>query len=55
LPSFQVAILSLAGGGWFAARPSGTEDIVKLYAESYRSEAHLGQIVPQARLIISPS
>jgi len=44
-----------SSGGWFAARPSGTEDIVKLYAESYRSEAHLEQIVSQARLIISPS
>ena len=39
-------------GGWFAARPSGTEDIVKLYAESYRSEAHLGEIVRQAQAII---
>ncbi|OGA38074.1 MAG: phosphoglucomutase, alpha-D-glucose phosphate-specific [Betaproteobacteria bacterium RIFCSPLOWO2_12_FULL_65_110] len=39
-------------GGWFAARPSGTEDIVKLYAESYRSEAHLGAIVEQAQAII---
>ena len=44
-----------SGGGWFAARPSGTEDIVKLYAESYRSEAHLEQIVSQAQSIISPS
>lgn len=40
-------------GGWFAARPSGTEDIVKLYAESYRSEAHLGEIVNEARAIVA--
>ena len=33
-----------ADNGWFAARPSGTEDIYKVYAESFRSEAHLRQI-----------
>lgn len=41
--------------GWFAARPSGTEDIYKLYAESFRSEAHLGQIVEEAREIVKQS
>jgi phosphoglucomutase len=30
--------------GWFAARPSGTEDIYKIYAESFRSAAHLREI-----------
>jgi phosphoglucomutase len=35
--------------GWFAARPSGTEDIVKIYAESFRSEDHLQQILREAR------
>jgi phosphoglucomutase len=44
----------LSDGGWFAARPSGTEDIVKLYAESYRSEAHLAEIVRQAQAMLSP-
>jgi phosphoglucomutase len=39
--------------GWFAARPSGTEDIYKLYAESFRGQAHLDSIVEQAREIIS--
>lgn len=39
-------------GGWFAARPSGTEDIVKLYAESFRSEEHLAKIVREAQAII---
>lgn len=34
----------VADNGWFAARPSGTEDIYKIYAESFRSEAHLRQI-----------
>ena len=39
--------------GWFAARPSGTEDVYKLYAESLRSEAHLNGIVEEAEQIIS--
>ena len=39
--------------GWFAARPSGTEDICKLYAESFRSEAHLSQIVTEAQAEIA--
>ncbi|MCU0725084.1 MAG: phosphoglucomutase (alpha-D-glucose-1,6-bisphosphate-dependent) [Planctomycetes bacterium] len=38
--------------GWFAARPSGTEDILKVYAESFRDEAHLGEIVAEARRIV---
>ncbi|MBE0624124.1 MAG: alpha-D-glucose phosphate-specific phosphoglucomutase [Burkholderiales bacterium] len=39
--------------GWFAARPSGTEDIYKLYAESFNSAEHLAQIVAQAQEIVS--
>ncbi len=39
--------------GWFAARPSGTEDIYKLYAESFKSAQHLQQIVAQAREIVT--
>ncbi len=39
--------------GWFAARPSGTEDIYKLYAESFKSETHLQQIVAEAQEIVS--
>jgi phosphoglucomutase len=38
--------------GWFAARPSGTENIYKLYAESFRSPAHLDRIVAEAQQII---
>jgi phosphoglucomutase len=38
--------------GWFAARPSGTEDIYKIYAESFRSEQHLQQILAQAQEIV---
>lgn len=39
--------------GWFAARPSGTEDAYKIYAESFLNEAHLKQIQQEARLIVS--
>ncbi len=39
--------------GWFAARPSGTEDIYKIYAESFRSAEHLQQVVSEARDIVS--
>lgn len=35
--------------GWFAARPSGTEDLYKIYAESFRGEAHLRQLLDEAR------
>jgi phosphoglucomutase len=42
----------LAASGWFAARPSGTEDIYKLYAESMRGEEHLEQIIADAREIL---
>jgi phosphoglucomutase len=38
--------------GWFAARPSGTEDVTKLYAESVRGEAHLEDIIEDARAIL---
>jgi phosphoglucomutase len=43
----------VAENGWFAARPSGTEDKYKLYAESFTSEAHLAAIVAQAQEIVS--
>jgi phosphoglucomutase len=39
--------------GWFAARPSGTEDIYKIYAESFRGVDHLHRIVAQAQTIVS--
>ena len=43
----------VAGSGWFAARPSGTEDVYKLYAESFRGPGHLAAIQDQAREIIA--
>jgi len=42
-----------AESGWFAARPSGTEDVYKIYAESFRSEAHLRQIQQEAQSAIA--
>jgi phosphoglucomutase len=39
-------------GGWFAARPSGTEDIYKIYAESFHDEAHLSRLIAEAQRIV---
>jgi phosphoglucomutase len=39
-------------GGWFAARPSGTEDLYKVYAESLRGAAHLDDLVADALRIV---
>jgi phosphoglucomutase len=39
-------------GGWFAARPSGTEDLYKIYAESFKGDAHLKAILYEARGIV---
>ena len=41
-----------ANSGWFAARPSGTEDIYKIYAESFRDDAHLRRILDEAQSIV---
>jgi phosphoglucomutase len=38
--------------GWFAARPSGTEEIYKIYAESFKGEAHLNKIMDEAQSIV---
>ena len=43
----------VAENGWFAARPSGTEDIYKIYAESFRGEDHLKQIFGEAQEIVA--
>ncbi|MEQ3645712.1 hypothetical protein, partial [Alteromonas sp.] len=39
--------------GWFAARPSGTEDIYKIYAESFKGEDHLNAILDEAQEIVN--
>ena len=43
----------VAEKGWFAARPSGTEDIYKIYAESFRDAKHLQQLIDEAQKIVS--
>lgn len=43
----------VTANGWFAARPSGTENIYKIYAESFTSQAHLDAIVREAQQIVS--
>ncbi|RDK05698.1 phosphoglucomutase (alpha-D-glucose-1,6-bisphosphate-dependent) [Cupriavidus lacunae] len=42
----------IAESGWFAARPSGTEDLYKIYAESFRGEEHLRRVVEAAQAIV---
>jgi phosphoglucomutase len=43
----------VTAGGWFAARPSGTESIYKIYAESFKDSAHLSAILTEAEAIVS--
>ena len=43
----------VTASGWFAARPSGTEDLYKVYAESFQSESHLAQILAEAQQLVS--
>ena len=43
----------VAQSGWFAARPSGTENIYKIYAESFKSQAHLNAIVSEAQEMVN--
>jgi phosphoglucomutase len=42
----------VAASGWFAARPSGTENIYKIYAESFKDETHLQTIINEAQLMV---
>jgi len=42
----------IAANGWFAARPSGTEDIYKIYGESFKGEEHLRLIFAEAQKIV---
>jgi phosphoglucomutase len=39
--------------GWFAARPSGTEDVYKVYAESFQGEEHLGRLIDEAQELVA--
>jgi phosphoglucomutase len=42
----------VTASGWFAARPSGTENIYKIYAESFKSAAHLDRLVSEAQRLV---
>jgi phosphoglucomutase len=42
-----------AESGWFAARPSGTEDIYKIYAESFQGADHLHRILEEAQAMVN--
>ena len=42
----------IAENGWFAARPSGTENVYKIYVESFRDEQHLRRIAEDAQAIV---
>src|SRR5206468_3411087 len=42
----------IAASGWFAARPSGTEDIYKIYAESFASAEHLQRLLKEAQAVV---
>ena len=42
----------IAKSGWFAARPSGTENIYKIYAESFKGESHLSAIISEAQEMV---
>ena len=43
----------VAASGWFAARPSGTENIYKIYTESFKDQSHLNAIVSEAEEIVN--
>ena len=43
----------VTANGWFAARPSGTENIYKIYAESFRDQSHLDALVNEAQEIVN--
>ncbi|BCB85052.1 hypothetical protein Psuf_023650 [Phytohabitans suffuscus] len=43
----------VTGSGWLAARPSGTEDVYKLYAESFKGPEHLAQIQEEGQALVS--
>jgi phosphoglucomutase len=45
----------IAAGGWFAARPSGTENVYKIYAESFKGEAHVEAVVREAQAMMVDS
>ena len=43
----------VTANGWFAARPSGTENVAKVYAESFRGEEHLARLLDEAQSLVA--
>ena len=43
----------VTANGWFAARPSGTENVAKVYAESFRGEEHLERLLDEAQALVA--
>ena len=43
----------MTANGWFAARPSGTENVAKVYAESFRGEDHLERLLEEAQGLVA--
>jgi len=54
-PNLIGGLKVMAENGWFAARPSGTENIYRIYAESFRGPDHLRRILGEAQTIVSDS
>jgi len=52
-PAPKEMLVDVAANGWFAARPSGTENTYKIYAESFKSQAHLTAIVEEAQQMVN--
>ena len=52
-PNLIGGLKVMAENGWFAARPSGTENIYRIYAESFRGPDHLRRILEEAQTIVS--
>ena len=48
-----VVVKVVTEDGWFAARPSGTEDVYKIYAESFRGRDHLKKLQEEARGLVT--
>ena len=48
-----VGLKVVTANGWFAARPSGTENIYKVYAESFKDQSHLNAILTEAKTIVT--
>ena len=49
----ELQAVALTEDAWFAARPSGTEDVYKIYAESFKGAEHLAQVQEEAKKVVA--